>query len=123
MRYVEQWVASLTPSLALMLALALCVSGCASNPASSASTPAGAVDSATASAKAAGDTSVAEVPVDAAAQRSFDEARRALAAGQFPQAERGFLGLTKSHPQLAGPHARQQLQPDHRCYLRRYKGE
>ena len=44
-------------------------------------------------------------PVDAAAQRGFDEARRALAAGQTAEAERRFLALTQSNPELGGPHA------------------
>jgi tetratricopeptide (TPR) repeat protein len=44
-------------------------------------------------------------PVDPAAVRVFDAARRALAAGRTAEAERGFAALTKSHPDLAGPHA------------------
>lgn len=44
-------------------------------------------------------------PVDPAAVRAFDAARRALAAGRTAEAERGFVALTKSHPDLAGPHA------------------
>lgn len=43
--------------------------------------------------------------VDPAAVRAFDAARRALAAGRTAEAERGFVALTKSHPDLAGPHA------------------
>jgi tetratricopeptide (TPR) repeat protein len=44
-------------------------------------------------------------PVDPAAQSAFDDARRALAAGQVEQAERGFRTLTQTHPDLGGPHA------------------
>ena len=44
-------------------------------------------------------------PVDAAAQRAFDTARRALAAGRTDEAERAFTALTKSNPELGGPHA------------------
>jgi Flp pilus assembly protein TadD len=44
-------------------------------------------------------------PVDPAAARAFDAARRALATGRTAEAERGFVALTKSHPDLAGPHA------------------
>ena len=44
-------------------------------------------------------------PVDPAVQRAFDAARAALAAGRTAEAERGFLALTQSHPDLAGPHA------------------
>ena len=47
----------------------------------------------------------AVAPVDATAQRAFDAARQALAAGRRDEAERGFLALTKSHPGLGGPHA------------------
>jgi Flp pilus assembly protein TadD len=44
-------------------------------------------------------------PVNAAAQRSFDEARRALAAGRTQDAERSFRALVQSNPELGGPHA------------------
>ena len=44
-------------------------------------------------------------PVDPAVQSAFDDAKRALAAGQVEQAERGFRALTRSHPDLGGPHA------------------
>jgi tetratricopeptide (TPR) repeat protein len=43
--------------------------------------------------------------VGADAQRAFDAARAALAAGRTAEAERAFVALTKSHPDLAGPHA------------------
>ena len=45
------------------------------------------------------------LPVDAAAQRAYDAARRALAAGRTEEAERGFRALVKSNPELGGPHA------------------
>ena len=44
-------------------------------------------------------------PVSPAVQRAFDTARQALAAGQTAEAERGFVALTKSNPELAGPYA------------------
>jgi Flp pilus assembly protein TadD len=44
-----------------------------------------------------------EVPI--AAQRSFDEARKALRAGRVEDAERGFRALAKEHPDLGGPQA------------------
>lgn len=47
----------------------------------------------------------ADVPVSAAAQRSFDEAVRALRAGRSADAERGFRALVQSDPELGGPHA------------------
>ena len=43
--------------------------------------------------------------VNPAVQQAFDDARRALAAGQAQQAERGFRALTESNPELGGPHA------------------
>ena len=44
-------------------------------------------------------------PVNPAVQRSFDSARQALAAGRTAEAERGFIALTKSNPELSGPYA------------------
>lgn len=44
-------------------------------------------------------------PVSPATQRAFDAARQALIAGRAAEAERGFASLTKSDPELAGPHA------------------
>jgi|CXWL01.1.fsa_nt_gi tetratricopeptide (TPR) repeat protein len=46
-----------------------------------------------------------EAPVPVAAQRSFDEALRALRAGRTDDAERGFKALAQSNPELGGPHA------------------
>lgn len=43
--------------------------------------------------------------VEPAAQRAFEQARQALAAGRTVEAERGFKALTQSHPELGGPHA------------------
>ncbi len=47
----------------------------------------------------------AEAPVNPAAQRAYDDARRALAAGRAQDAERGFRALVLSNPELGGPHA------------------
>jgi len=44
-------------------------------------------------------------PVDPAVQRAFESARRALIGGRTDEAERGFLALTRSNPELGGPHA------------------
>jgi tetratricopeptide (TPR) repeat protein len=46
-----------------------------------------------------------EVPLSPAVQRAFEAARQALIAGWLDDAERGFLALTKSNPELGGPHA------------------
>ena len=46
-----------------------------------------------------------ELPISPAAQRTFDAARQAQAAGRTADAERGFVALTKSDPELAGPYA------------------
>ena len=87
MRYVESLG---RPALAALLALA--AAGCA--------TVAPPPDSAPAPVQPAGPP-----PVSAAAQQSFDDAVRALAAGQLAQAESAFRALTLSHPELGGPHA------------------
>ena len=44
-------------------------------------------------------------PVNPQAQRAFDEASLALKAGRTAEAQRGLVALTKSNPELAGPHA------------------
>jgi tetratricopeptide (TPR) repeat protein len=44
-------------------------------------------------------------PISPAAQRTFDAARQAQAAGRTADAERGYVALTKSDPDLAGPYA------------------
>ena len=46
-----------------------------------------------------------QAPVAPAAQRAFDDARRALAAGRADEAERGFRALAQAHPELGGPQA------------------
>lgn len=46
-----------------------------------------------------------ETPVNPTAQRAFDDARRLLRAGRVDEAERGFVALTKSNPELGGPFA------------------
>ena len=47
----------------------------------------------------------ADVAVSAESQRAFDDAARALRAGQNADAERGFRNLSLAHPELGGPHA------------------
>ncbi len=47
----------------------------------------------------------AEPPLDPGVQRAFDDARRAMQSGRADEAERGFAALTKSNPELGGPHA------------------
>ncbi len=74
--------------------------GCGSLTGSPSTAPAMA---AAASAPAAGAT--AQVAVDPATQRAFEDARRALAAGQTQQAEQGFVALTRTHPEFGGPYA------------------
>ncbi len=54
---------------------------------------------------AAATTAKPELPVSPTVQRAFDTARQALVAGQTAEAERGFVALTKSNPELAGPYA------------------
>lgn len=63
---------------------------------------------AAAAAKEAAATAVAKPeppPVNPTVQRAFDSARQALAAGRSAEAERGFVALAKSNPELSGPYA------------------
>ena len=46
-----------------------------------------------------------EATVPPAAQRAFDDARRAMRAGRMDEAERGFKSVIQFHPELGGPHA------------------
>lgn len=94
----------------LLLAGAAAMSGCASmwTPgAQPAAAPAAPTAAASSPAPAAVPSTLQAQPAvaDPAAQRLFDEARRALAAGRIDQAEQGFRALTRSHPDLGGPHA------------------
>jgi Flp pilus assembly protein TadD len=50
-------------------------------------------------------TAKPEMPISPTAQRAFDSARQALAAGNTVEAERAFIALTKSNPDLSGPYA------------------
>ncbi|MBC7993845.1 MAG: tetratricopeptide repeat protein [Rhizobacter sp.] len=58
-----------------------------------------------ASAAAAKPTEPEAAAVPLAAQRAFDDARRALRAGRMDEAERGFKSVIQLHPELGGPHA------------------
>ena len=46
-----------------------------------------------------------EAAVSPAVQRAYDDARRAMRAGNVTEAERGFRALAQSNPELGGPHA------------------
>ena len=46
-----------------------------------------------------------ETPVSPAVQRTFEAGRQALIGGRLDDAERYFLALTKSNPELGGPYA------------------
>ena len=114
MRYAEfAW--RLGSALApLVLVALLAMSGCASVGDSlkavkdavtpTAATPAQAAASAPFAAKPV--AAIAdEMPVNPAAQRSYEEANRALRAGRTADAERGYRALVQSNPELGGPHA------------------
>ena len=103
------------PALASLCAaaLVLCV-GCASLDVPPAAPPPAAVASSApaspmppppsaAPAEKAEPDAASAVPPDV--QRQFDAARRAMVAGRFDEAERGWLALTKSHPEFGGPFA------------------
>ncbi len=99
----------------LALGLALGLAGCASigeplKALQQAVTPAPAEQSAVSKPAAAASAPAQQAapeapPVAPQAQRAFDDARRALAAGRADDAERGFRALTRSNPELGGPHA------------------
>lgn len=104
----------------LLLALCIAASGCASVaqnlPASVQAAAKSVVNAVTPSAAAAPASAPAvtvaqatkpepEVLVSPAAQRAFDDALRALRAGRVDEAERGFVALTQSNPELGGPFA------------------
>jgi tetratricopeptide (TPR) repeat protein len=46
-----------------------------------------------------------ETPVSPAVQRAFEAGRQALIGGRLDDAERQFLALTRSNPELGGPYA------------------
>lgn len=46
-----------------------------------------------------------EAPVSAQIQRAFEAGRQAMIRGNLDEAERAFLALTKSNPELGGPYA------------------
>ncbi len=75
----------------------------ASSPAPGTAADAKAKATATAPAKDA--AAKPEVPINPTVQRAFDSARQALAAGNTTEAERAFVALTKSNPDLSGPYA------------------
>ena len=109
MRFAER-VASRVGTVAVLAALAACSTfgGKAADstaPAAAASTNAKPAATAKDSAAPAPSVQPQLKPVSPAVQRAFDDARKALAAGRITEAERGFTALTKSNPELAGPHA------------------
>jgi tetratricopeptide (TPR) repeat protein len=84
----------------LMVALGAC-----STFGDKAAAPAAASPAAAPPQTAAATAKLAPQPVTPAVQRAYDGARQALASGQTADAERAFVALTKSNPDLAGPYA------------------
>jgi tetratricopeptide (TPR) repeat protein len=106
--------------MALPLLLALCSAGCSLLPGAQAepqqpvSPPPAAAPAAKAPASASAPAAPVaaapkaaepDAPVPPAAQRAFDDARRAMRAGRMEEAERGFKSVIQFHPDLGGPHA------------------
>ncbi len=77
------------------------------SPADSAGASAGAAAGASATTGTAGPLPLADVapPLSPDVVRAFDASLRALQQGRSADAERGFLALTRSNPELGGPHA------------------
>jgi Flp pilus assembly protein TadD len=73
--------------------------------AGSAPRTAGAAAAPAAAASAVVTSAPADVAVSPESQRAFDDAARALRAGQAADAERRFRSLAQAHPELPGPHA------------------
>ena len=76
-------------------------------PANAAATAATAATSGSASTGAAVAPSNADVapPLTPDVLRAFDASLRAMQQGRLAEAERGFVALTRSNPELGGPHA------------------
>lgn len=111
MRSVEHPALGLSVRVAALLA-GLALSGCAGMFGSKAAVvpkdrAAAVASAAPASAPAPEPVKPAEpvVVVTPAAQRAFDDARRLMRAGRTDEAERAFVALTRSDPDLGGPHA------------------
>lgn len=118
MRFAENLIRACTLGL-LCIGLAGCASltdawngnGFGSPKEATAATPVSPTKPATTSAAAATVAAAApaptevQVPVDANAQRAFDAARRLLAAGRTEEAERAFVAIARSNPELGGAQA------------------
>lgn len=104
------------PLGALVLACTALLAGCgsvgmrlrgtpepASAPAAAASAPA--PDTAASGNVAAAPRAASTGPISPATQRAYDDALALMRAGHAADAERGFRALTRSDPDLAGPHA------------------
>jgi Flp pilus assembly protein TadD len=102
MRSVERHAARVMALLAC-LALGACASKSELKSAADVKTPEAVA--ASAPAPTAAKAAEPEVIVTPAAQRAFDAARQLMRAGRADEAERAFLALTKSDPDLGGPHA------------------
>ncbi|HXY05762.1 MAG TPA: tetratricopeptide repeat protein [Burkholderiaceae bacterium] len=76
-------------------------------PSAKSDAPAPAPAGAAATPGASGGAPAGEAPpvVNPEVQRAFDASVRALEQGRTAEAERGFLALTKTNPELGGPHA------------------
>jgi len=97
-------------SAALLAAVAaLALAGCSGLPLQlplmGGNTATAAKAAASASAASAPEAAASQAAVTPAAQRAFDDARRLMRAGRLDEAERVLLALTKSDPDLGGPHA------------------
>jgi len=105
----------LKPALLVLASLAL-LSGCGSVgmrlgdalPGAPASAPAPAASASAAQAAASAivaPQAASTGPIAPATQRAYDDALALMRAGHAADAERGFRALTRSDPDLAGPHA------------------
>jgi Flp pilus assembly protein TadD len=114
MRFVERLSLIGLKQTLCTVAVAALLSGCGSVgmrlrdalPGASASAPASApAQAASAAALQAAPKAASTGPISPATQRAYDDALALMRAGHAADAERGFRALTRSDPDLAGPHA------------------
>jgi Flp pilus assembly protein TadD len=69
--------------------------------------PRAAMDPSAAQARIAAETAAApaDPQVDPATRKAFNDARQAMLTGHAERAEKGFLALTREHPEFGGPFA------------------
>jgi Flp pilus assembly protein TadD len=89
----------------LTLAALALLAGCSSFSALKGKFASSGASAAPAAASAPAGAASGAAPIDPAVLAAFDNAGRAMRAGRFEEAERGYRAIVHLHPELAGPHA------------------